>query len=70
MRVQQQVSVLRGVGDMEEIQAAKQVLKEARSSRAVSEYRIVNDYLGVTFLFFSRIGTLFVCPTYRLIAFP
>ncbi|KAG7279390.1 hypothetical protein CRUP_024209, partial [Coryphaenoides rupestris] len=35
VRVQQQVCVLRGVGDMEEIQAAKQVLKEARSSRAL-----------------------------------
>ncbi len=37
VRVQQQVCVLRGVGDMEEIQAAKQVLKEARNSRAVSQ---------------------------------
>lgn len=36
VRVQQQVCVLRGVGEMEEIQAAKQVLKEARNSRAVS----------------------------------
>uniref|UniRef100_A0A8C5AAR7 CARMIL C-terminal domain-containing protein n=1 Tax=Gadus morhua TaxID=8049 RepID=A0A8C5AAR7_GADMO len=35
VRVEQQVCVLRGVGDMEEIQAAKQVLKEARSSRAL-----------------------------------
>lgn len=35
VRVQQQVCVLRGVGEMEEIQAAKQVLKEARNSRAV-----------------------------------
>ncbi|XP_060884616.1 capping protein, Arp2/3 and myosin-I linker protein 3-like isoform X1 [Labrus mixtus] len=35
VRVQQQVCVLRGVGDMEEIQAAKQVLKEARNSRAL-----------------------------------
>ncbi|XP_013978498.1 capping protein, Arp2/3 and myosin-I linker protein 3 isoform X1 [Salmo salar] len=33
--VQQQVCVLRGVGEMEEIQAAKQVLKEARNSRAL-----------------------------------
>lgn len=39
MRVQQQVSMLRGVGDMEEIQAAKQVLKEARNSRAVSDVK-------------------------------
>lgn len=37
VRVQQQVCVLRGVGEMEEIQAAKQVLKEARNSRAVSD---------------------------------
>lgn len=36
VRVQQQVCVLRGVGEMEEIQSAKQVLKEARNSRAVS----------------------------------
>ncbi|XP_045906389.1 capping protein, Arp2/3 and myosin-I linker protein 3-like isoform X2 [Micropterus dolomieu] len=35
VRVQQQVCVLRGVGEMEEIQAAKQVLKEARNSRAL-----------------------------------
>ncbi|XP_052316346.1 capping protein, Arp2/3 and myosin-I linker protein 3-like isoform X2 [Oncorhynchus keta] len=33
--VQQQVCVLRGVEEMEEIQAAKQVLKEARNSRAL-----------------------------------
>lgn len=39
VRVQQQVSMLRGVGDMEEIQAAKQVLKEARNSRAVSDVK-------------------------------
>eukprot|EP00064_Thunnus_orientalis_P005009 superscaffoldBa00000475_g5022 len=37
VRVQQQVCILRGVGEMEEIQAAKQVLKEARNSRAVSD---------------------------------
>lgn len=37
VRVQQQVCVLRGAGEMEEIQAAKQVLKEARNSRAVSD---------------------------------
>lgn len=36
VRVQQQVSVLRGAGEVEEVQAARQVLKEARSSRAVS----------------------------------
>ncbi|XP_062251665.1 capping protein, Arp2/3 and myosin-I linker protein 3-like [Platichthys flesus] len=35
VRVQQQVCVLRGAGEVEEIQAAKQVLKEARSSRAL-----------------------------------
>ncbi|KAM9762503.1 capping protein, Arp2/3 and myosin-I linker protein 3-like isoform 2-T2 [Menidia menidia] len=35
VRVQQQVCLLRGVGEMEEIQAAKQVLKEARNSRAL-----------------------------------
>ncbi|XP_072294492.1 capping protein, Arp2/3 and myosin-I linker protein 3-like isoform X2 [Eucyclogobius newberryi] len=35
VRVQQQVCVLRGVGEMEELQAAKQVLKEARNSRAL-----------------------------------
>ncbi|XP_026160863.1 capping protein, Arp2/3 and myosin-I linker protein 3-like [Mastacembelus armatus] len=35
VRVQQQVSILRGAGEMEEIQAAKQVLKEARNSRAL-----------------------------------
>ncbi|XP_029286265.1 capping protein, Arp2/3 and myosin-I linker protein 3-like isoform X2 [Cottoperca gobio] len=35
VRVQQQVCVLQSVGEMEEIQAAKQVLKEARNSRAL-----------------------------------
>ncbi|XP_056271297.1 capping protein, Arp2/3 and myosin-I linker protein 3-like isoform X3 [Pseudoliparis swirei] len=35
VRVQQQVCVLRGAGELEEIQAAKQVLKEARNSRAL-----------------------------------
>ncbi|XP_008405646.1 leucine-rich repeat-containing protein 16B-like isoform X1 [Poecilia reticulata] len=35
VRVQQQLSLLRGSGEMEEIQAAKQVLKEARNSRAL-----------------------------------
>ncbi|KAK5907277.1 hypothetical protein CesoFtcFv8_005145 [Champsocephalus esox] len=35
VRVQQQVCVLRGAGEIEEIQAAKQVLKEARNSRAL-----------------------------------
>lgn len=42
VRVQQQVCVLRGVGEMEEIQAAKQVLKEARNSRAVSSCQMVS----------------------------
>ncbi|XP_048867473.1 capping protein, Arp2/3 and myosin-I linker protein 3 isoform X2 [Brienomyrus brachyistius] len=35
VRVQQQVCVLRGVTDSEELQAARQVLKEARNSRAL-----------------------------------
>ncbi|XP_060740151.1 capping protein, Arp2/3 and myosin-I linker protein 3-like isoform X1 [Tachysurus vachellii] len=35
VRVQQQVCVLRGAVDAEELQAAKQVLKEARNSRAL-----------------------------------
>ncbi|KAI1901287.1 hypothetical protein AGOR_G00032760 [Albula goreensis] len=35
VRVQQQVCVLRGAGDGEELQAARQVLKEARNSRAL-----------------------------------
>ncbi|XP_018588611.2 uncharacterized protein LOC108922769 isoform X1 [Scleropages formosus] len=35
VRVQQQLSVLRGAGQGEELQAAKQVLKEARNSRAL-----------------------------------
>ncbi|KAJ8397440.1 hypothetical protein AAFF_G00437160, partial [Aldrovandia affinis] len=35
VRVQQQVCVLRGAGDGEELKAAKQVLKEARNSRAL-----------------------------------
>ena len=42
VRVQQQVCVLRGTGEMEEIQAAKQVLKEARNSRAVSDVKCVS----------------------------
>lgn len=33
--------MLRGVGEMEEIQAAKQVLKEARNSRAVSDVKCI-----------------------------
>ncbi|KAI1888768.1 hypothetical protein AGOR_G00172120 [Albula goreensis] len=35
VRVQQQVCVLKGAGDGEELKAAKQVLKEARNSRAL-----------------------------------
>uniref|UniRef100_A0A8C2GEM6 Capping protein regulator and myosin 1 linker 3 n=1 Tax=Cyprinus carpio TaxID=7962 RepID=A0A8C2GEM6_CYPCA len=35
VRVQQQVCVLRGTGEGEELQAARQVLKEARNSRAL-----------------------------------
>uniref|UniRef100_A0A3B3SCB0 Capping protein regulator and myosin 1 linker 3 n=1 Tax=Paramormyrops kingsleyae TaxID=1676925 RepID=A0A3B3SCB0_9TELE len=35
VRVQQQVCILRGVTDSEELQAARQVLKEARNSRAL-----------------------------------
>ncbi|XP_036373398.1 capping protein, Arp2/3 and myosin-I linker protein 3-like, partial [Megalops cyprinoides] len=35
VRVQQQVCFLRGTGDGEEVKAAKQVLKEARNSRAL-----------------------------------
>ncbi|CAN9500667.1 unnamed protein product [Ophioblennius macclurei] len=35
VRVQQQVCLLKSIGEMEEIQAAKQVLKEARNSRAL-----------------------------------
>ncbi|CAL8322759.1 unnamed protein product [Arctogadus glacialis] len=35
VRVQQQVSVLRGSEDQEEVQAAKQILKEAKNSRAL-----------------------------------
>jgi len=42
VRVQQQVCLLRGIGEMEEIQAAKQVLKEARNSRAVSGVKCIN----------------------------
>ncbi len=38
VRVQQQVCVLRGTGEGEELQAARQVLKEARNSRAVSVF--------------------------------
>lgn len=36
VRVQQQVCVLRAAGEGEDLQAARQVLKEARNSRAVS----------------------------------
>lgn len=36
VRIQQQVCVLRAAGEGEELQAARQVLKEARNSRAVS----------------------------------
>lgn len=35
MRVQQQVSVLKGCEEGEEVQTARQILKEARNSRAV-----------------------------------
>lgn len=37
VRVQQQVCLLRRAGEVEETQVAKQVLKEARNSRAVSD---------------------------------
>lgn len=46
--VQQQVCVLRGVGEMEEIQAAKQVLKEARNSRAVSVCAYLNHFSNLS----------------------
>lgn len=36
MRVQQQVGVLKGSEEGEEVQTARQILKEARDSRAVS----------------------------------
>lgn len=49
VRVQQQVCVLRGIGEVEELQAAKQVLKEARNSRAVSGREISERLL----LFFT-----------------
>lgn len=45
VRVQQQLCLLRGAGEMEEIQAAKQVLKEARNSRAVRDTKCL--YVGV-----------------------
>lgn len=45
VRVQQQVCVLRGAVDAEELQAAKQVLKEARNSRAVSVCMVEHDVL-------------------------
>lgn len=47
-RVQQQVCALRGIKDKEEVQAAKQVLKEARNSRAVSGCQ------GLRFVFCMR----------------
>lgn len=61
VRVQQQVCVLRGAGEMEEIQAAKQVLKEARNSRAVSGCEacersiciaVAHNFLNAGFCFF------------------
>lgn len=36
VRVQQQVCVLKGCEEGEEVQTARQILKEARNSRAVS----------------------------------
>lgn len=41
VRVQQQVSVLKGNEEVEEVQAARQILKEARNSRAVSELLVL-----------------------------
>lgn len=38
VRVQQQVSVLKGSEEGEEVQTARQILKEARNSRAVSVF--------------------------------
>lgn len=61
VRVQQQVCVLRGAGEMEEIQAAKQVLKEARNSRAVSGFEtcersiciaVAHNFLNAGLFFF------------------
>lgn len=46
VRVQQQVCALRGVVEMEELHAAKQVLKEARNSRAVSRPEIKEKSAG------------------------
>lgn len=37
VRVQQQVCLLKGCEDGEDVQTARQILKEARDSRAVSE---------------------------------
>lgn len=40
VRVQQQVCVLKGCEDGEDIQTARQILKEARDSRAVSRTKL------------------------------
>lgn len=58
VRVQQQVCVLRGVGEVEELQAAKQVLKEARNSRAVRGCETCKRLL----LFVTLKFELFVVP--------
>lgn len=54
MRVQQQVCLLRGAGEKEEIQAAKQVLKEARNSRAVSDFLFFSSVILVLYTHNSK----------------
>lgn len=58
VRVQQQVCMLRGIGEMEEIQAAKQVLKEARNSRAVSYVK----YMSIAFALPSLLVFIVTLP--------
>ena len=53
VRVQQQVCVLKGSEEGEEVQTARQILKEARDSRAVSRIPL---YFVI----------LFVCVTFKL----
>lgn len=49
VRVQQQVCVLKGCEEGEEVQTARQILKEARDSRAVSRLQLYLYSVGEIF---------------------
>lgn len=51
MRVQQQVCALKGGEEGDDVQTARQILKEARNSRAVSGLIVLSLYKSVVYCF-------------------